>query len=237
MQQYPLIVALDFPTKEEVNQFLEPFQNQQLFVKVGMELFYREGIPFINELKEKGHQIFLDLKLHDIPTTVKRAMKQLAQLEVDIVNVHAMGGIEMMRAAKEGLIAGTKANGSVPLCIAVTQLTSTSEAVMQNEMKIPFTINDHVLHLCHCVKEAELDGVVCSAQEVRIIRENIPSPFYTLTPGIRRLSDSAHDQQRIVTPQLAAQYGSSAIVVGRGITRSDNPVEAYQLYFNEWSQR
>ncbi|MFA9557392.1 orotidine-5'-phosphate decarboxylase [Evansella sp. AB-rgal1] len=234
MQKHPLIVALDFPTKENVLSFLTPFENRELFVKVGMELFYREGVPFLYDLKSKGHSIFLDLKLHDIPNTVKRAMQQLASLEVDIVNVHAMGGVQMMSAAKEGLVAGTPAGGKLPTCIAVTQLTSTSEEMMQKEFMISASLNDHVIHLCGLVKEAGLDGVVCSAQEVQRIREEIGSSFYTLTPGIRRKEDAADDQQRVVTPFLAAEYGADAIVVGRGITRADNPVLAYDQYEQEW---
>ncbi|MDQ0253788.1 orotidine-5'-phosphate decarboxylase [Evansella vedderi] len=236
MTQRPLIVALDFPDREEALEFLTTFKNKKLFVKVGMELFYKEGRAFIYDLKEQGHHIFLDLKLHDIPTTVKRAMKQLASLEVDLVNVHAMGGVEMMRAAKEGLMEGTPANGSIPTCIAVTQLTSTSEEVMQKELKIAGTLNDHVIHLCHRVKDAGLDGVVCSAQEVQLIRKHIPSPFYTVTPGIRRNEDASDDQQRVVTPQLASHYGSDAIVVGRGITRAEDPLAAYEQYEKEWRQ-
>lgn len=236
MASRPLIVALDFPSREEALQFLSPFEGENLFVKVGMELFYKEGQSFIYDIKEQGHHIFLDLKLHDIPTTVKRAMTQLASLEVDVVNVHAMGGVEMMAAAKEGLIAGTRVNGKVPTCIAVTQLTSTSEEMMQRELMIQGSLEDHVLHLCGRVKEAGLDGVVCSAQEVQLIRRTIESPFYTVTPGIRRAEDAANDQQRVVTPQLAAAYGASAIVVGRGITRADNPVEAYREYEKEWRQ-
>ncbi|MCD8509630.1 MAG: orotidine-5'-phosphate decarboxylase [Bacillus sp. (in: Bacteria)] len=236
MESRPLIVALDFPNRDEALPFLSPFEGKNLFVKVGMELFYKEGQSFIYALKEQGHHIFLDLKLHDIPTTVKRAMTQLASLEVDIVNVHAMGGVEMMKAAKEGLVAGTKAGGKVPTCIAVTQLTSTSEEMMQRELMIPGSLEDHVLHLCGRVKEAGLDGVVCSAQEVQLIRQTIEAPFYTVTPGIRRAEDAANDQQRVVTPQLAAAYGADAIVVGRGITRANNPVEAYREYNKEWRQ-
>ncbi|MBU9720413.1 MULTISPECIES: orotidine-5'-phosphate decarboxylase [Bacillaceae] len=235
MQQQPLIIALDFPTKEEALHFLEQFKGESLFVKVGMELFYREGAPLIKTLKEMGHEIFLDLKLHDIPTTVKRAMKQLAALEVDLVNVHAMGGIEMMKAAIEGLKEGAKSPEKVPMCIAVTQLTSMSEEEMKKELNIQSTLKDSVLHLCHSVREAGLDGVVCSAQEVPAIRENIGDDFYTVTPGIRRETDAVNDQHRVVTPGMAAEMGSSAIVVGRGITRANDPIEAYLQYKREWS--
>ncbi|MDG5788257.1 orotidine-5'-phosphate decarboxylase [Evansella sp. AB-P1] len=234
--QQPIIVALDFPNREEVKQFLLPFENQNLFLKVGMELFYKEGASLVHDLKSQGHRIFLDLKLHDIPTTVNRAMQQLASLEVDIVNVHAMGGVEMMKAAKEGLYAGTPSNKELPKCIAVTQLTSTSEEVLHNELYIKSTINDHVLHLCHQVKKAGLDGVVCSAQEVKMIRSELGTSFYTVTPGIRRSEDAADDQHRVVTPKLAGEYGANAIVVGRGITRAVDPFLAYKQYENEWRQ-
>ena len=230
----PLIVALDFPTKQDVDAFLQPFSKENLFVKVGMELYYREGAPLIYDLKEQGHKIFLDLKLHDIPTTVSRAMKQLAELEVDIVNVHAMGGVDMMKAAKEGLVQGAKSAGMIPKCIAVTQLTSTTEDMMQKGLLTSVTLKEHVLHLCKQTERAGLDGVVCSAQEVEMIHEKISPSFLTVTPGIRREEDAKDDQKRIVTPQEAAKLGSDAIVVGRGITRAEDTLQAYRKYKREW---
>ncbi|WP_280769052.1 orotidine-5'-phosphate decarboxylase [Salipaludibacillus daqingensis] len=234
MQRRPLIVALDFATKQEVITFLSAFRNEKLFVKVGMELFYREGPRFVYELKEQGHDIFLDLKLHDIPTTVKRAMKQLANLEVDLVNVHALGGVDMMKAAKEGLDLGTAMGKKAPSCIAVTQLTSTSSEMLANELAIPASLDDHVIHLCDQVKKADLAGVVCSALEVPKIQDSFSSSFLTVTPGIRRLEDAANDQSRVVTPGKAKELGSTAIVVGRGITRATEPIYAYEQYVKEW---
>lgn len=234
MQKFPLIIALDFSSKEEVRKFLTLFKNEKLFVKVGMELFYREGISFIAELKEMGHDIFLDLKLHDIPTTVYRAMKQLARLQVDIVNVHAMGGMEMMKVAREGLLEGAESDRKTPKCIAVTQLTSMTEEMMQRELLIPTSLKEHVIHLCHSARNAQLDGVVCSAQEVEMIHKQVGESFLTVTPGIRRKEDTLDDQKRVVTPEMAAILGADAIVVGRGITRARNPIEAYHTYKMEW---
>jgi len=234
MQRRPLIVALDFATKQEVITFLSAFQNKKLFVKVGMELFYREGPRLVYELKEQGHDIFLDLKLHDIPTTVKRAMKQLANLEVDLVNVHALGGVDMMNAAKEGLDSGTPMGKTPPPCIAVTQLTSTTPDVLANELGIQTSLEEHVIHLCNQVQKAELAGVVCSALEVTKIQQRFTPSFFTVTPGIRRLEDVANDQARVVTPGKARELGSTAIVVGRGITRANDPAYAYEQYVKEW---
>ncbi|WP_096189192.1 orotidine-5'-phosphate decarboxylase [Evansella halocellulosilytica] len=235
MQSNPLIIALDFADKKDVDSFLNRFDDEKLFVKVGMELFYREGPSLVYSLKEMGHHVFLDLKLHDIPHTVKRAMTQLAKLEVDLVNVHAMGGVAMMEAAAEGLDIGTQ-SGQKTMCIAVTQLTSTSEEVMKNEQGITGSLPDHVLHLCKQVRKAKLDGVVCSALEVPMIQAAVGSPLYTVTPGIRRISDRNNDQHRVVTPQQAREYGSDAIVVGRGVTRAEDPLTAYKLYETEWRE-
>ncbi|UCZ51795.1 orotidine-5'-phosphate decarboxylase [Bacillus shivajii] len=236
MRNRPLIVALDYPSKKEVDAFLDHFKHEQLFVKVGMELFYSEGPALIEGIKDKGHHVFLDLKLHDIPNTVKRAMTQLARLNVDLVNVHALGGVAMMEAAMEGLYSGAR-NGTSPMCIAVTQLTSTSEEMMNKELKIDGSLSNHVFHLCKQVERAKLDGVVCSAIEVPEVKEQTSSAFYTVTPGIRRNTDERHDQHRVVTPKRANQLGSDAIVVGRGITRADDPLVAYNLYQQEWSGR
>ncbi|WML56839.1 orotidine-5'-phosphate decarboxylase [Neobacillus sp. PS2-9] len=229
-----LIIALDFSNKQEVEQFLQPFSGKELFVKIGMELFYQEGPSMIAFLKEKGHRIFLDLKLHDIPNTVKSAMKGLARLECDLVNVHAAGGKEMMEAALEGLEAGTAAGLTRPACIAVTQLTSTSQEQMNREQLIPVTLKESVLHYAGVTKEAGLDGVVCSAWEAAAIREKLGSDFYTVTPGIRMVTDEVGDQKRVATPTFAKIAGVSSIVVGRAITRAVDPLASYELWMQEW---
>lgn len=229
-----LIIALDFANGNEVKQFLQPFSGKELFVKVGMELFYQEGPAIVHYLKEQGHRIFLDLKLHDIPNTVKSAMKGLARLECDLVNVHAAGGKEMMEAALEGLEAGTPAGRERPKCIAVTQLTSTSEEQMQKEQLIPVTLNESVLHYASLTKSAGLDGVVCSAWEAHSIREHLGPDFSTVTPGIRMESDSIGDQKRVATPAFARITGVSAIVVGRSITRAIDPVKSYEEWMKAW---
>jgi orotidine-5'-phosphate decarboxylase len=231
-----LIIALDFANRKEVEQFLLPFKGKELFVKVGMELFYQEGPGIIYSLKEKGHRIFLDLKLHDIPNTVKSAMKGLARLECDLVNVHAAGGKEMMNAALEGLDAGTAVGRKRPACIAVTQLTSTSEAQMNKEQLIPVSLDQSVLHYASLAKEASLDGVVCSAWEALSIREALGDTFYTVTPGIRMKDDNTGDQKRIATPEFARDAGVTSIVVGRSITRSNNPLESYEKWKNVWER-
>jgi orotidine-5'-phosphate decarboxylase len=229
-----LIIALDFANRNEVEQFLQPFNGKQLFVKVGMELFYQEGPGIVHYLKENGHQIFLDLKLHDIPNTVKSAMKGLAKLECDLVNVHAAGGKEMMNAAIEGLEAGTAAGHKRPACIAVTQLTSTSEEQMNKEQLISVPLETSVLHYASLSKEAGLDGVVCSAWEALPIRKKLGDSFYTVTPGIRMEEDNTGDQKRIATPEFARDAGVSSIVVGRSITRSNDPVKSYEKWIDAW---
>ncbi|WP_342434096.1 orotidine-5'-phosphate decarboxylase [Neobacillus sp. FSL H8-0543] len=229
-----LIIALDFATGKEVVGFLEPFEDRKLFVKVGMELFYQEGPSIVHRLKESGHLIFLDLKLHDIPNTVKRAMTGLARLECDLVNVHAAGGKEMMEAAIEGLDAGTAAGRKRPKCIAVTQLTSTSEEQMKNDQLIPVSLTESVLHYASLTKESGLDGVVCSAWEASYIRDRIGSPFLTVTPGIRMENDHIGDQKRVTTPQFAKSAGVSSIVVGRSITRAAEPVKSYEKWLDAW---
>ncbi|MDQ1146769.1 orotidine-5'-phosphate decarboxylase [Bacillus sp. SORGH_AS 510] len=229
-----LIIALDFSNKQEVEQFLIPFSGKELFVKVGMELYYQEGPSMIEFLKEKGHRIFLDLKLHDIPNTVKSAMKGLARMECDLVNVHAAGGKEMMEAAIEGLVAGTAAGRTRPACIAVTQLTSTSQEQMNREQLIPVPLKESVLHYAGLTKEAGLDGVVCSAWEAAEIREKLGREFYTVTPGIRMVSDEVGDQKRVATPTFAKIAGVNSIVVGRSITRAVDPLASYELWMKEW---
>ncbi|WP_245415703.1 orotidine-5'-phosphate decarboxylase [Alteribacter populi] len=213
--------------------FLTSF-DEPLFVKVGMELFYREGPVLVEELKAEGHQVFLDLKLHDIPTTVERAMTNLAKLEVDLVNVHALGGQKMMSRAREGLEKGTAAGKRRPSCIAVTHLTSTDETMLQREWHIHESLQEHVLHLASLSNESGMDGVVCSALEAKAITERLGKAFLTVTPGIRLASDDKQDQQRVVTPAEARKMNCSAIVVGRGITRADAPKAAYTEYLTEW---
>lgn len=231
----PLIVALDFPTKSDVEMFLAHFNKEPLFVKVGMELFYQEGPALVHYLKEQGHRVFLDLKLHDIPHTVKSAMKGLAKLGCDLVNVHAAGGKEMMECAREGLEAGTSSGTKRPQCIAVTQLTSTDERQMQEEQLINASLQTSVLHYATLSKCAGLDGVVCSPHESHFIHDKLGSSFLTVTPGIRLSTDDVQDQKRVATPRRARNLGVSAIVVGRPITRATDPLQSYLLFKKEWS--
>lgn len=229
-----LIIALDFASKDEVHSFLKGFNGESLFLKVGMELFYKEGPSIIQELKEQNHQIFLDLKLHDIPNTVGSAMKNIARLGVDLVNVHAAGGSNMMARAVEGLEAGTPSGMKRAKCIGVTQLTSTSEESMQKEQLIQVPLQESVLHYATITKEAGLDGVVCSTLEAAAIRDRLGDSFLTVTPGIRLNTDAVQDQVRVATPKVARENGVSAIVVGRSITRAENPYESYRLFKSEW---
>ena len=230
----PIMIALDFSTRNELTNFLTHFQSEKLFLKVGMELFYSTGPSLIEELKNEGHQIFLDLKLHDIPNTVHKAMRSLATLNVDIVNVHAAGGIKMMQAAREGLEAGTPTGLSRPKLIAVTQLTSTTEEMLQREIGIAGSINETVTKYASLAKESGLDGVVSSPLEVPLIQESCGSEFLTVTPGIRLLGDEKGDQHRITTPSDAKKLGSWAIVVGRSITNNIDPKAAYEKVKKEW---
>ncbi|MDR7076349.1 orotidine-5'-phosphate decarboxylase [Neobacillus niacini] len=232
-----LIIALDFANRKEVEKFLQPFNGKQLFVKVGMELFYQEGPEIVHYLKNNGHRIFLDLKLHDIPNTVKSAMKGLARLECDLVNVHAAGGREMMSAALEGLDEGTAAGRKRPACIAVTQLTSTSEEQMNKEQLISASLEQSVLHYASLAIESGLDGVVCSAWEASSIREALGDTFYTVTPGIRMEEDNSGDQKRIATPEFARNAGVTSIVVGRSITRSNDSVKSYEKWQDAWRRK
>lgn len=223
------IIALDFESKEKVNQFLDLF-DESLFVKVGMELFYQEGPQLINEIKERGHDVFLDLKLHDIPNTVGKAMEGLAKLNVDLVNVHAAGGVKMMSEAIKGL---RKHNQDTKI-IAVTQLTSTTEDMLRHEQNIQTSIEEAVLNYAKLANAAGLDGVVCSPLESRMLTEKLGTSFLKVTPGIRPKSASQNDQHRITTPEEARQLGSTHIVVGRPITQSDNPVESYHKIKESW---
>ena len=228
-----ICIALDFQNKAEVKEFLEKFNDEKLYVKVGMELFYGEGIEIIKMIKEMGHNIFLDLKLHDIPNTVKSAMKQLAKLEVDMVNVHASGSIAMMKAAIEGLEAG-KTGDKRPLCIAVTCLTSLDQEVLDNELLINDTLENVVLKWATNAKEAGLDGVVCSPLESKVIHDNLGMEFITVTPGIRLADDSVNDQKRVTTPARARELTSSYIVVGRTITGSADPYATYKKVYQDF---
>lgn len=228
-----ICIALDFQNKAEVKEFLEKFNDEKLYVKVGMELFYGEGIEIIKMIKEMGHNIFLDLKLHDIPNTVKSAMKQLAKLEVDMVNVHASGSIAMMKAAIEGLEAG-KTGDKRPLCIAVTCLTSLDQEVLDNELLINDTLENVVLKWATNAKEAGLDGVVCSPLESKVIHDNLGMEFITVTPGIRLADDSVNDQKRVTTPAMARELTSSYIVVGRTITGSADPCATYKKVYQDF---
>lgn len=233
MNNSRICVALDFQTRDEVETFLDQFENEKLYVKVGMELFYGEGIEMIKSIKEKGHKIFLDLKLHDIPNTVKSAMKQLAKLDVDMVNVHASGSIAMMKAAVEGLKEGA-IDGKRPLCIAVTCLTSLNQEILDNELLIHEELANVVLKWAQNAKEAGMDGVVCSPLESKIIHDELGNEFLTVTPGIRLASDNVNDQKRVTTPAMAKELTSSYIVVGRTITRAKNPVETYQEVYRQF---
>lgn len=233
MTDSKICIALDFKNKVEVKKFLEQFKDEKLYVKVGMELFYGEGIEMVKMIKEMGHNIFLDLKLHDIPNTVKSAMKQLAKLDVDMVNVHASGGKAMMKAAIEGLEEG-KIGNERPKCIAVTCLTSLDQEVLNDELLIEKPLEDVVLKWANNAKEAGLDGVVCSPLESKIIHDNLGTDFLTVTPGIRLASDSVNDQKRVTTPAMARELTSSYIVVGRTITASDDPYTTYRKVYQDF---
>lgn len=225
--QHDVIIACDFPSAKETFEFLDLFRNEaeKPFLKIGMELYYAEGPSVVREIKRRGHPIFLDLKLHDIPTTVRRAMAVLSGLGVDMCNLHAAGTIEMMRAALEGL---TRADGSRPLLLAVTQLTSTSEERMQRELLISAPIEETIVKYARNAREAGLDGVVCSPLESPMVHEACGKDFLTVTPGVRFASDDVADQVRVTTPAKARQLGSDFIVVGRPITAAADPAEAYR---------
>ncbi|MGO5115747.1 orotidine-5'-phosphate decarboxylase [Candidatus Avoscillospira sp. LCP25S3_F1] len=226
-----VIIALDFPTKDETLAFLDQFQGRKPFVKIGMELFYAEGPAIIREIKARGHKIFLDLKLHDIPNTVKRAMSVLSHLDVDMVNVHAAGASTMMKGALEGL---TKADGTRPLLIAVTQLTSTDAETLKNELLIDVPMDETVMRYAKNAADSGLDGVVCSPLEARKVKDTCGESFLTVTPGIRFADGDVGDQKRIMTPERAGQSGSDFIVVGRPITQAADPVAAYERCCKEF---
>lgn len=220
-----VIIACDFSSKEETLAFLDKFSGKKPYVKIGMELFYAEGPEIVREIKARGHQIFLDLKLHDIPNTVKKSMSVLSHLDVDMVNLHAAGTRAMMEAALEGV---TRPDGSRPLVIAVTQLTSTSQERMQEELLISAPIDETVMHYAANAEKAGLDGVVCSPMEAGKVHETCGKQFLTVTPGIRFADGDKGDQVRVTTPAQAKEIGSDYIVVGRPITAAADPVAAYE---------
>ena len=228
-----VIIACDFSSASEVLEFLDKFAGcpRKPFVKIGMELYYGAGPDIVRQIKARGHKIFLDLKLHDIPNTVKKTMKVLSALDVDMTNVHAAGTIDMMRAALEGL---TREDGTRPVLIAVTQLTSTTEERMQKELLINSGIKETIAHYASNAREAGLDGVVCSALEASIVKEACGRDFIAVTPGIRFADSAADDQHRVTTPQMAREIGSDYIVVGRPITASDDPVASYKRCLKEF---
>lgn len=219
-----VIIACDFNNKKDLCFFLDRFIEEKLFLKIGMELFYSEGPEIVRYVKERGHKVFLDLKLHDIPNTVKKTMAVLAKMDIDMCNVHAAGTRAMMLAAMDGL---NQYNGNRPLLIAVTQLTSTSQESMQNELLIDLEMQEAVLHYAENAKVAGLDGVVCSPLEVQAVHDKLGQDFLTITPGVRFLGSDKGDQERVTTPKMAKELGSDYIVVGRPITEADNPVEVY----------
>ena len=220
-----VIIACDFPSKEKVFEFLDLFKDEKPYVKIGMELFYGAGPEIVREIKKRGHKIFLDLKLHDIPNTVKSAMRVLSSLDVDMTNLHASGTVAMMEAALEGL---TRPDGTRPMLIAVTQLTSTSEERMKEDLLINEPIDKVVMHYAENAKKAGLDGVVCSPLEAEKVHDVCGKDFLTVTPGVRFAGGDVGDQVRITTPAKAKEIGSDYIVVGRPITAAEDPVAAYR---------
>ena len=233
MSKRDVIIACDFSSKEQTLNFLDKFTGRKPFVKIGMELFYAEGPEIVRTIKKRGHRIFLDLKLHDIPNTVKKAMSVLRNLDVDMTNVHAAGTVDMMKAAIEGL---TREDGTRPLLIAVTQLTSTSEERMQKELLIGASINDTIVKYAENAKAAGLDGVVCSPLEAAMVKEACGKEFMTVTPGVRFADGDVGDQVRVTTPERAKEIGSDFIVVGRPITAADDPVAAYERCMREFAE-
>ncbi len=226
-----VIVACDFSSKEEVFSFLDKFQGKKPFVKIGMELFYAEGPEIVREIKKRGHKIFLDLKLHDIPNTVKKSMNVLSRLDVDLCNLHAAGTKRMMAAALEGL---TREDGTRPLLIAVTQLTSTDQESMEDDLLIKEPIDKVVMHYAKNAAESGLDGVVCSPLEAGKVHEICGDKFLTVTPGVRFADGDIGDQKRVMTPAEAKKIGSDYIVVGRPITAAADPVAAYERCLAEF---
>ena len=226
-----VIIACDFAGAEEVMRFLDQFTDEKPFVKIGMELFYAEGPQIVRAIKARGHKIFLDLKLHDIPNQVKKAMAVLSSLDIDIVNVHAAGTKAMMRAALEGL---TRPDGTRPLLIAVTQLTSTDQQALEEDLMIHAPIDEVVMHYAKNAKEAGLDGIVCSPLEAGKVHEICGKDFITVTPGVRFADAAKDDQKRVMTPEQAGKIGSDYIVVGRPITAAADPVSAYKRCLHDF---
>lgn len=226
-----VIIACDFAGKKETLDFLSQFKDEKPFVKIGMELFYAEGPDIVREIKARGHKIFLDLKLHDIPNTVKKAMHVLSRLDVDMCNLHAAGATDMMKAAIEGL---TRDDGTRPLLIAVTQLTSTDQETMERDLLIKEPIDKVVMHYALTAKNAGLDGVVCSPLEAEKVHSICSNDFLTVTPGVRFADSEKGDQKRVMTPEQAKKIGSDYIVVGRPITQADDPVSAYRRCVREF---
>ena len=226
-----VIVACDFSSKEEVMSFLDKFTEEKPFVKIGMELYYAEGPAIVREIKARGHKIFLDLKLHDIPNTVKKSMSVLSRLDVDMTNLHAAGTVAMMEAAIEGL---TRPDGTRPMLIAVTQLTSTSQERMESDLLIKEPLDEVVMHYASCAKKAGLDGIVCSPLEAGKVHERCGENFVTVTPGVRFADGEIGDQVRVTTPAKAKEIGSDYIVVGRPITAAADPVAAYRRCMAEF---
>lgn len=226
-----VIIACDFASAAQTYEFLSRFTDEKPFVKIGMELFYAEGPEIVRRLKARGHRIFLDLKLHDIPNTVRKAMAVLSRLDVDMVNLHAAGTREMMTAALEGL---TRQDGTRPILLAVTQLTSTNRERMNNDILVPGEVADCVQHYARCAKQSGLDGVVCSPLEAGMVKQACGSDFLCVTPGIRFADGDKGDQQRVTTPAMAREIGSDYIVVGRPITAASDPVAAYRRCCEEF---
>ncbi len=226
-----VIVACDFSSAKETFEFLDKFEGKKPFVKIGMELFYAEGPEIVRQIKAGGHKIFLDLKLHDIPNTVKKAMRVLSKLDVDMCNLHAAGAAPMMEAALEGL---TRDDGSRPILIAVTQLTSTDQQTMERDLLIKEPIDRVVMHYAKTAADAGLDGVVCSPLEAQKVHDACGKGFLTVTPGVRFADGDMGDQKRVMTPAQAKEIGSDYIVVGRPITAADDPVAAYEKCINDF---
>ena len=226
-----VIIACDFDSAEKTLAFLDRFQERKPFVKIGMELYYAEGPSIVRAIKERGHKIFLDLKLHDIPTTVRKAMAVLSRLDVDMCNLHAAGTVRMMEEAIVGL---TREDGTRPLLIAVTQLTSTDQASMESDLLIERDMAEVVMHYASCAAKAGLDGVVCSPLEAEKVHERCGKSFLTVTPGVRFADGDKGDQKRVMTPAEAKRIGSDYIVVGRPITAAEDPVSAYERCIAEF---
>ncbi|MBA3080903.1 orotidine-5'-phosphate decarboxylase [Lactobacillus plantarum] len=233
----PIIIALDFPTAERALAFLDQFPaDLHVTVKIGMELFYAAGPSIVTDVQARGHAVFLDLKLHDIPNTVESAMRVIGRLGVTYTTVHAAGGHVMLSAAKRGLVAGAMAAGvTAPKLLAITQLTSTNQAILNQDQQIMGTVRASVVHYAKLARASDCDGVICSAQEVQAIHTAVGADFLVITPGIRPASAQSDDQQRVMTPAAAAKAGSNGLVIGRPITQAAEPVQAYRDIMTEWS--